>query len=70
MSPELIMKKDLMANKIDVFSFGVCLFQLISGCPPYFCKANDEDALYKYILKGFNTMYWKILRDRFKIEFS
>ncbi len=49
MAPEIVLKKEHFAQKIDVWACGILLYILICGKFPF--KANDEKELYRKISK-------------------
>jgi serine/threonine protein kinase len=49
MAPEMLMKKG-HSKTIDWYLFGVLLFELITGSPPYF--SNNRDVLFQNIVNG------------------
>jgi len=45
MAPEFFNERKYVANKIDIFALGVCLFSMLVGYPP-FAKATKSDRHY------------------------
>ena len=46
-------------EKNDVFACGVFLFIIITGTPPFHCKALKTDPIYKYFVEKKENIYWK-----------
>merc|ERR1719354_316608 len=46
-SPEIHSQEDFYGDKADVWSFGICMFIILVGCPPYYvpCKKDKRFAL-------------------------
>lgn len=54
MAPELVNKQKYIGEQVDIFAFGVVLFNLIHGFPPYQKLANSSDPFYRYIFFFFS----------------
>lgn len=61
MSPELHYKKKYHSEKIDSFSFGITLFIMVAGHPP-FHKATHGDKYY-FMFNRERKKFWEIHQD-------
>jgi serine/threonine protein kinase len=62
-APEILLKKEYIGEKIDIFSLGAMLFSLVT-CKIGFQMAVERDNLYKLIkYKKFNE-YWKHISNQ------
>lgn len=62
-APE-ILRNELYGKSVDMWSFGVILYILLGGYPPFYDKSNQ--MLYRKIMKGayqFHTEYWSEVSD-------
>ena len=51
-SPEIVSKKDTFnAQSNDIWTLGICLFQMVVGCAPFY-KANVSDSLFALVMNG------------------
>ena len=57
-APELLLKRPYFGKSEDIFSLGVTLFVLVTGCLP-FKLATPNDSLYQYFIKCDYVEYWK-----------
>jgi len=51
MAPEIFSNQDVDMISADVFSLGVCLFVMLSGCPP-FAEATQADQRFRVVQRG------------------
>jgi serine/threonine protein kinase len=51
MAPEILSNQEVDMFSADVFSLGVCLFVMLSGCPP-FAEASKFDPRFRVVQKG------------------
>jgi serine/threonine protein kinase len=51
MAPEIFTNQDVDMFSADVFSLGVCLFVMLSGCPP-FAEATQHDQRFRVVQRG------------------
>ncbi len=61
-APEINMEKSYQGEKADIFSAGVCLFLMVTGCPP-FGEASSRDAYFRLLLRKNKTAYWNIYKS-------
>jgi len=64
MAPEIILGRYYSGEKVDVFSCGVCLFQLVM-CRNPFAIASKQDPFYRMLL-NYPKLFWM----RFKRDFG
>ena len=57
-APELLLKRPYFGKSEDIFSLGVTLFVLVTGCLP-FKLATPNDSLYQYFIKSDYVEFWK-----------
>lgn len=57
-APELHLKRPYFGKSEDIFSLGITLFVLVTGCLP-FKLAVPNDSLYQYFIKSDYIEYWK-----------
>jgi len=50
MAPEIVRRSEYLGKPVDMWSLGVVLFAMLSGCFPFSAKAYPD--LYKKVLKG------------------
>ena len=60
-APEILKKKSYDGIKVDIFSLGVILFDLVTGVSGGFKQAALEDPLYKFIIYRIYPSFWKRL---------
>lgn len=56
-APELEANRPYNGTKADIFSFGVIMFILHVGTPP-FERATEKDGYYKYLMTNNNNKFW------------
>eukprot|EP00483_Globobulimina_turgida_P000787 UN00788 len=64
-SPELLSQKQFDAKANDIWCFGVCIFMIATGCPPW-DVADKTDKTFNYVMKySIEDLltYWKIIDD-------
>lgn len=61
-APEINSKKIYNGEKADMFSLGVVLFQMLTGCMP-FNKASLEDPRFRLLAKKDKRAFWRHLSD-------
>ena len=68
--PEFFQSKifEYSGVKVDIFSLGVVLFNLVTGIHG-FNYSNKEDD-YKYIIEGKDDLYWNSIKSKIAKEFS
>jgi serine/threonine protein kinase len=57
-APELHLRKPYFGKSEDIFSLGVTLFVLVTGCLP-FNLATPNDSLYQYFIQNDYIEFWK-----------
>ena len=57
-APELHLKRPYFGKSEDIFSLGITLFVLVTGCLP-FKLAVPNDSLYQYIIKCDYIEFWR-----------
>ena len=57
-APELHLKKPYFGKSEDIFSLGVTLFVLVTGCLP-FKLAVPNDSFYQYFIKSDYIAFWR-----------
>lgn len=65
--PEVLMGKNIIPQKIDIFSLGVILFILVAGQFP-FEKAIEKDDFYRHIIDEDWEKYWKLVDENNKFS--
>ena len=60
-APEVLSNKFYDGVRIDIFSLGVILFDLVTGISGGFQKATLNDPLYKYIIQKAYPLFWQKL---------
>ncbi|EAS06166.2 protein kinase (macronuclear) [Tetrahymena thermophila SB210] len=68
MAPELINKQRYLGEQVDIFAFGVILFSLIHGFPPYQRIAHISDPFYRLLIEKKYAKYWTILEKKTHIK--
>ena len=64
-APELFLHQPYNGVKIDIFSLGVVLLNLVT-CKAGFIKALEDDKYYKYIMAKKYKSYWKLVGGKMK----
>ena len=68
-APEIIDNVPCYGNKVDIFTLGIVLFIICTQCPP-FHNAKANDPLYRLILSGSFSSFWKPWEERRGIKLS
>lgn len=58
MAPEIISQQPYQGNQVDLFSCGVILFCMVTGCLP-FLEAKKGDERYQYIAGNMAQVFWE-----------
>ena len=66
MAPEIHFGYKYRGDKVDVFSAGVILFEMVAQKPP-FVSAKKTDRYYMALCKN-PAMFWKIMKVSFPDE--
>ena len=61
-APEIFLHRPYDGIKVDIFSLGVCLINLVT-CKFGFVKAVRKDKYYKYIMVRQFNKYWESVKD-------
>ena len=64
-APELFLHQPYNGVKVDIFSLGVVLLNLVT-CKAGFIKAVEDDKYYKYIMAKKYKTYWKNVKGKMK----
>ena len=57
MAPEIRKGDEYDTRKADIWSFGVVLFIMVAGHPP-FMRADSSDPYFSFLLKGKVSEFW------------
>ena len=68
-APEIIEHRPYDGIRVDIFSLGKLLFNLVTGGKG-FSSASQDDVLYRLIIEHDFNRYWDILEKMFGINLS